>query len=100
MSKNPDGIYEPMYKTQATTYIERVLRAATMDFKEDKINYFFSNDPESQKSIWNKELNFVNSIIQLGDDISHIIDKENNVCQLNITFSGNVKNLQVDINKN
>ena len=71
-----------------------------MDFKEDKINYFFSNDPESQKSIWNKELNFVNSIIQLGDDISHIIDKENNVCQLNTTFSGNVKNLQVDINKN
>ncbi len=100
MSKNADGIYEPMYKTLATSYIERVLRAATMDFKEDKINYFFSNDPESQKSMWNKELNFVNSIIQAGDDISHIIDKENNICQLNIVFSGNVKNLQVDINKN
>ena len=38
--------------------------------------------------------------IQIGDDISHVIDKENNICQLNITFSGNVKNLQVDINKN
>ena len=31
--------------------------------------------------------------------MSHIIDEENGICQLNITFSGNVKNLQVEINK-
>ena len=28
-----------------------------------------------------------------------IIDEENGICQLNITFAGNVKNLQVEINK-
>lgn len=31
--------------------------------------------------------------------MSHIIDEENGICQLNITFAGNVKNLQVEINK-
>lgn len=100
MSKNQDGMYEPLYKTLATTYIERTLRFVTTDFKEDKLNFFFSTHPESQKSIWTKDENYVNSIIQIGDDVSHIIDKENNVCQLNIAFSGNVKNLQIEINKN
>ena len=38
--------------------------------------------------------------MQKGDDLSHIIDEDSNVCQLNIVFSGNVKNLQVEINKN
>ena len=33
-------------------------------------------------------------------NLSHIIDKDNNLCQLNLTFSGNMKNLQVEISKN
>ena len=48
---------------------------------------------------WLKDTKFVNGIMQKGDDITHIIDEENGICQLNITFAGNVKNLQVEINK-
>lgn len=98
LAKNPDGNYEPMYKTLTTTFIERTLRFVTMDFKEDKLNMFFSTNPESQKSIWVKDEKLINGIMQKGDDLSHYIDTENNVCQLNITFAGNVKNLQVEIN--
>ena len=100
MARNPEGTYESLYKTLTTTFIERTLRFVTTDFKEDKLNMFFSTNPESQKSIWTKDLKFVNGIMQKGDDITHIIDEENGICQLNITFAGNVKNLQVEINKN
>ena len=98
--KNLDGGYEPLYKTLTTTYIERTLRFTTTDFKEDKLNMFFSTNPESQKSIWLKDTKFVNGIMQKGDDLSHVIDVDNGICQLNITFAGNLKNLQVEINKN
>lgn len=98
--KNQDGMYESIYKTMTATYIERILRYMTTDFKEDKLQLFFSSNPQSQKSIWTKDQKFINCIIQKGDDISHTIDKINNICQLNIVFSGNVKNLQVEINKN
>lgn len=100
LSRNSEGTYESLYKTLTTTFIERTLRFVTTDFKEDKLNMFFSTNPESQKSIWIKDLKFVNGIMQKGDDITHIIDEENGICQLNITFAGNVKNLQVEINKN
>ena len=100
LARNDEGMYESVYKTLTTTYIERILRYATMDFKEDKLNNFFSTNPLSQKSIWLKDRKFVNSIMQKGDDISHMIDEENVICQLNITFAGNMKNLQVEISKN
>ena len=100
LARNDEGMYESIYKTLTTTYIERILRYATMDFKEDKLNNFFSTNPLSQKSIWLKDRKFVNSIMQKGDDISHMIDEENGICQLNITFAGNMKNLQVEISKN
>ena len=100
MARNSEGTYESLYKTLTTTFIERTLRFVTTDFKEDKLNMFFSTNPESQRSIWTKDLKFVNGIMQKGDDITHTIDEENGICQLNITFAGNVKNLQVEINKN
>ena len=89
-----------IYKTQTTTYIERVLRYTTNDFKNDKLNHFFSNSPTSQKTLWVKESGEVNSILNKGDDISHLIDETNNTCQLNLSFAGEVKNLKIEINKN
>ena len=43
---DPDkSTYEPAYKTQATTYIERILRHATGEFKQYIIVLLFSNNP-------------------------------------------------------
>ena len=99
LARNPEGTYESLYKTLTTTFIERTLRFVTTDFKEDKLNMFFSTNPESQKSIWTKDLKFVNGIMQKVMTL-HIQLIEKWICQLNITFAGNVKNLQVEINKN
>lgn len=95
-----DGtMYEPIYKTQVTTYIERIMRHGTGDFKEDSIVSFFSSNPNSQKSQWMSKKEYLNAILGKGDDIEYIIDEENGYCTLNITFNGNVKNLEVEINR-
>ena len=95
-----DGkVYEPIYKTQVTTYIERILRHATGDFKQENIVQFFSNNPSSQKSRWQEKWGCVNAVIGDGDDIEYEIDEANGYCVLNITFNGNVKNLEIEINR-
>ena len=95
-----DGkVYEPIYKTQVTTYIERILRHATGDFKQENIIQFFSNNPSSQKSRWQEKRGCVNAVIGDGDDIEYEIDEANGYCVLNITFNGNVKNLKIEINR-
>lgn len=91
--------FEPIYKTQVTTYVERILRHATGDFKEDAIIQFFSNNPRSQKSEWLSKREYINAILGKGDDIEYEIDEANGFCILNITFNGNVKNLEVEINR-
>lgn len=91
--------YEPIYKTQVTTYIERMLRHATGDFKQENIVQFFSNNPASQKSKWLNIKNCVNAILGPGDDIQYTIDEASGYCTLDITFNGNVKNLEVEINR-
>ncbi|MGN0330892.1 MAG: transcriptional regulator [Kineothrix sp.] len=96
---NDGAVYEPIYKTQVTTYIERVLRHGTGDFKEDSIVQFFSNNPNSQKSRWLSKRECINAILGRGDDIAYDIDAENGYCTLDITFNGNVKNLEVEINR-
>lgn len=93
------GVYEPIYKTQVTTYIERVLRHATGDFKQDGIMKFFSNNPLSQKSLWGAKRGKINAVINEGDDINYVIDEKNGICMLDITFNGNVKNLEIEINR-
>jgi len=92
--------FDSIYKTTVSTYIERILRFSSNDFKQDNIVWFFSKNPSSQKSIWLSAKSYINSIIQEGDDINYAIDDKNGLCQIDITFNGNVKNLEVAITKN
>lgn len=94
-----DGIsYEPIYKTLTCTYIERVLRYETTDFKEDRLNEFFSSNPNSTKTTWLKNTTYVNSILRQEDDMTHNIDSTTNTCSLNLNFAGDVKHLNLLIN--
>lgn len=91
--------YEPIYKTQVTSYIERVMRHATGDFKQEGIAEFFSNKPTSQKNRWMEKKDCVNAILGGGDDIRYEVDQASGYCALDILFNGNVKNLEVEINR-
>ncbi|AIQ14244.1 hypothetical protein [Paenibacillus durus] len=98
MALSEDG-FDSVYKTLVSTYIERILRYQTGDFKHENIVRFFSNNPSSQKSKWIGTRGYINSIIQDGDDISYVIDEKNNLCHIDLVFNGNVKNLEVMITK-
>ncbi len=98
LAMTEDG-FDSIYKTLVSTYIERMLRFQTNDFKQDNIVKFFSNNPNSQKSKWINSRGFTNSVIQDGDDLNYIIDDASNLCQIDLVFNGNVKNLEVAITK-
>lgn len=98
LALNDDG-YDSIYKTLTSTYVERILRFESNDFKQDKIVKFFSNHPESQKRRWVDATGYVNSVIQFGDDMNFVIDTQHNVCHIDLVFNGNVKNLEVTISK-
>ena len=90
------GTYESIYKTQVTTYIQRLLQNFSNDFKQDKIGRFFSSNPNSQLSQWLNKRECVNAIVGVGDDLSYTIDEANGICTLNIAFNGNIKNLEIE----
>jgi len=98
LAMEEDG-FDSIYKTQVSTYIERILRFQSGDFKHENIVRFFSNNPSSQKSKWVQDKGYVNSIIHDGDDIGYIIDEKTSTCQIDLVFNGNVKNLEVMITK-
>lgn len=91
--------YEPVYKTQVTTYIERILRYVTGDFKEDNIRDFFSNNPRSQKSKWLSKKDCINAVIAEGDNLDYSINEDNGICELTLSFNGSPRNLEVQINR-
>ena len=41
----------------------------------------------------------VNAVLGAGDGVEYEIDEANGYCILNITFNGNVKNLEIEINR-
>lgn len=91
--------FEPIYKTLVSTYIERILRFYSNDFKKDNILSFFSNNPDSQKSKWGADRDYVNSILQEGDELSYEIDDKSGICNILITFNNNTKNLKVEMGR-
>lgn len=94
-----DDAFDSIYKTSVTTYIERMLRFRSNDFKQDNVVRFFSNHPSSQKTEWMNSKNFANSIIQEGDELNSSINEATNVCNIHLNFNGNVKNLEVEVTK-
>jgi len=89
--------FEPIYKTLVVTYIERMLRFYSGDFKQDKILTFFSNNPSSQKSKWDADRQYVNSILQDGDELEYSIDEKNGICDVLVTFANTTRNLKVQL---
>lgn len=91
--------FEPIYKTLVVTYIERMLRFYSGDFKQDKILKFFSSNPNSQKSRWDADRQYVNSILQDGDELDYSIDEKYGICDVVVTFANTTRNLKVQLKR-
>lgn len=89
--------FEPIYKTLVVTYIERMLRFYSGDFKQDKILKFFSSNPNSQKSRWDADRQHINSILQDGDELDYTIDEKYGICNVMVTFANTTRNLKVQL---
>jgi len=98
MKMNESG-YESIYITQTASYVERMLRARTSDNKHDNVVFFFSTNPESQRSKWAAKTSFVNSIMQPNDDLGYLIEKETGRCVVDMNFGGNAVNLEIELHK-
>ncbi len=93
-----DG-FDSIYKTLVSTYLDRIMRFQTNDFKSDNIRFFFSNNPSSQKSKWLENTGNVNSILYEGDDISCVVDDKASRFDVSLNFSGSTKNLIGEITR-
>lgn len=91
--------FEPIYKTLVVTYIERMLRFYSGDFKQDKILKFFSSNPNSQKSRWDADRQHINSILQDGDELDYTIDEKYGICNVMVTFANTTRNLKVQLTR-
>lgn len=91
--------FEPIYKTLVVTYIERMLRFYSSDFKQDKILKFFSSNPNSQKSRWDADHQHINSILQDGDELDYSIDEKYGICNVQVTFANTTRNLKVQLTR-
>lgn len=91
--------FEPIYKTMVVTYIERMLRFYSGDFKQDKILKFFSSNPNSQKSRWDASRQYINSILQDGDELDYTIDEKYGICNVQVTFANTTRNLKVQLTR-
>ena len=94
-----DNDFESIFKTLSATYITRIMRAKTGDYKHDNVIHFFSANPESQLNRWMRKAEFVNSVILPVDSMSYDIDEKYNICNVNLNFNGNSKNLEILLNK-
>ena len=91
--------FEPIYRTQVTTYFQRILRQVTGDNKADNIKFFFSANPESQMSIWGNQKEFVNAIIQQGDTVTYEMETAGRNVDIFFNFGGNTRNMQITLNR-
>ncbi len=91
--------FEPIYQTQVETYFDRIFRQATGDYKQDNIRSFFSANPNSQMSQWLNKKEFINAIIQIGDEIKYEIDEESGMCDIELVFNGASRNMRVQLQR-
>ena len=71
---------------QTATYIERVVRYQTRDFKADLLKQAFDSNPGHLKMQWYSHNKGVNSILKEEDQIEYELDEKHNRCILKLEF--------------
>jgi len=91
--------FEPIFQTQVASFFERTLRMLTGDNKMDNIRFFFSANPSSQMSKWLARNEYVNAVVQVGDQVSYDLDPVGSNCDIRFVFNGISKNMRVKLNR-
>lgn len=84
---------------QTITYIERVIRYATQDFRSNLIVDFFQNRPNTIKAKWMQNQKLINSILKEEETLEYEIDKKSGSCTFKVGFKELNKGKTVAISK-
>lgn len=84
---------------QTITYIERVIRYATQDFRSNLIVDFFQNRPNTIKAKWLQNQKLINSILKEEETLEYEIDKKSGSCTFKVGFVELSKGKTVAISK-
>lgn len=71
---------------QTLTYMERIIRYESQDYKEHLIKEFFQARPGSIITRWKENSDCVNGILKKDEQIKYHINEENNTCTFEIQF--------------
>ncbi len=71
---------------QTMTYIERIIRYESQDYKEHLIKEFFQSRPGSIISRWKDNSGCVNGILKKEEQIEYSINEKDNSCTFKIRF--------------
>lgn len=93
------GKKDTVANIQTLTYMDRVIRKTTQDYKMHLIEQFFQNRPNSIRAKWEQNQKCVNAIIKEGEALSYTIDKENDTCTFHVAFRSEVKDKMVRLSK-
>lgn len=93
------GIHDEIYHVQTISYIQRIIRSTTQDYKENLIKQFFQNRPGSIRMQWMENKKYINSIIKEGETMEYDIEEKNNTCTFTVMFEKGKKGETVHIAK-
>lgn len=72
---------------QTLTYLERVIRYETQDYKEHLIREFFQERPGSIIVSWKQATDCVNGLLKKEESLDYHIDSEGSTCRFELKFT-------------
>lgn len=89
------GREDTLHEIQTMTYIERIVRMKTQDFKSASVSRFFQKRPGSILWQWSAQPRFINSILKKDETISCHFDENTERYTLDIRFQGGRKEWEI-----
>lgn len=84
---------------QTMTYLERVIRAMTQDYKDTLIKKFFVNRQDNIMHKWMKNRTMINSLFRDGETIQYQINEQEGTCNFEVRFTDSVIESQVRLSR-
>lgn len=81
------GMQDCIATIQTLTYVERIIRYESQDYKEHLIREFFQARPGSIIGRWKEHPDCVNGILKKEEQISYHINEDDNTCTFEISFA-------------
>lgn len=84
---------------QTMTYLERVIRAMTQDYKDTLIKKFFVNRQDNIMHKWMKNRTMINSLFRDEETIQYQINEQEGTCNFEVRFTDSVIESRVRLSR-